>query len=195
MSTTGISKYAPMFNLTTQKYKMRFLTFKWKKSRPISRGVSPTCTILRERIQPAISLDIEGLNMQWNPMVPELLVSDFEKSLGFYVEIIGFSIMFQRTDPNFAYLEIGGAQLMIEEDHQSAWRVAEIESPRGRGINLQIDVPSVNEVNSRVEKSGFLVFRPVHESWYSTSEGEIGQLELLVQDPDGYLLRLVSDIA
>jgi hypothetical protein len=107
----------------------------------------------------------------------------------------GFSIMFQRTDPNFAYLEIGGAQLMIEEDHQSAWRVAEIDSPRGRGINLQIDVPSVNEVNSRVEKSGFLVFRPVHERWYSTSEGEIGQLELLVQDPDGYLLRLVSDIA
>jgi catechol 2,3-dioxygenase-like lactoylglutathione lyase family enzyme len=132
--------------------------------------------------------------MQWNPMVPELLVSDFKKSLNFYVEIIGFSIMFQRIEPNFAYLEINGAQLMIEEDHQSAWRVAEIESPRGRGINLQIDVPSVNEVNSRVKKSGLLVFRPVHESWYSTSEGDVGQLELLVQDPDGYLLRLVSDI-
>ena len=132
--------------------------------------------------------------MQWNPMVPELLVSDFEKSLSFYVEILGFSIMFQRTDPNFAYLEIGGAQLMIEEDHESAWRVAEIEGPRGRGINLQIDVPSVSELNGRVQKSGLPIFRPVHESWYSTSEGEVGQLELLVQDPDGYLLRLVSDI-
>ena len=132
--------------------------------------------------------------MQWNPMVPELLVSDFEKSLSFYVEILGFSIMFQRTDPNFAYLEIGGAQLMIEEDHETAWRVAEIEGPRGRGINLQIDVPSVSDVNSRVQKSGLRIFRPVHESWYSTSEGEVGQLELLVQDPDGYLLRLVSDV-
>jgi len=132
--------------------------------------------------------------MQWNPMVPELLVSDFEKSLSFYLEILGFSIMFQRMDPNFAYLEIGGAQLMIEEDHETAWRVAEVEGPRGRGINLQIDVPSVSEVNSRVQKSGLPIFRPVHESWYSTSEGEVGQLELLVQDPDGYLLRLVSDI-
>ena len=127
-------------------------------------------------------------------MVPELLISDFEKSLSFYVEILGFSIMFQRTDPNFAYLEIGDAQLMIEEDHETAWRVAEIEGPRGRGINLQIDVPSVSDVNSRVQKSGLRIFRPVHESWYSTSEGEVGQLELLVQDPDGYLLRLVSDI-
>jgi catechol 2,3-dioxygenase-like lactoylglutathione lyase family enzyme len=132
--------------------------------------------------------------MQWNPMVPELLVSDFEKSLSFYVDILGFSIMFQRTDPNFAYIEIGGAQLMIEEDHETAWRVAEIEGPRGRGINLQIDVPSVSDANSRVQKSGLRIFRPVHESWYSTSEGEVGQLELLVQDPDGYLLRLVSDI-
>jgi catechol 2,3-dioxygenase-like lactoylglutathione lyase family enzyme len=132
--------------------------------------------------------------MQWNPIVPELLVSDFEKSLSFYLEILGFSIMFQRTDPNFAYLEIGGAQLMIEEDHETAWRVAEIEGPRGRGINLQIDVPSVSDVNSRVQKSGLRIFRPVNESWYSTSEGEVGQLELLVQDPDGYLLRLVSDI-
>jgi hypothetical protein len=50
--------------------------------------------------------------------------------------------MFQRTDPNFAYLEIGGAQLMIEEDQETAWRVAEIEGPRGRGINLQIDAAS-----------------------------------------------------
>jgi catechol 2,3-dioxygenase-like lactoylglutathione lyase family enzyme len=132
--------------------------------------------------------------MQWNPMVPELLVSDFEKSLSFYIEILGFSIMFQRTEPNFAYLEIGGAQLMIEEDHETAWRVAEIEGPRGRGINLQIDVPSVSEVNSRVEKSGLPIFRHVHESSYATSEGDVGQLELLVQDPDGYLLRLVSDI-
>ena len=132
--------------------------------------------------------------MQWNPMVPELLVSNFEKSLNFYVEILGFSLMFQRTEPNFAYLEINGAQLMIEEDHQTAWRVAEIEAPRGRGINLQIDVPNVVDVSTRMSNSGVVAFRPVHESWYTTSEGEVGQLELLVQDPDGYLLRLVSDI-
>ena len=84
---------------------------------------------------------------------------------------------------------------MIEEDHQSAWQVAEIESPRGRGINLQIEVPSVSAVSLRLESSGLTAFRPVHESRYSTSEGEVGQLELLIQDPDGYLIRLVSDFA
>ena len=132
--------------------------------------------------------------MKWNPMVPELMVTDFDKSLRFYVDVIGFNVMFQRTDPEFAYLELNGAQLMIEEDHETAWHVAEMVSPRGRGINLQIDVPNVVDVQSRMDSSGIFAFRPINESWYSTSEGEVGQIELLVQDPDGYLLRLVSDV-
>jgi len=132
--------------------------------------------------------------VQWNPMVPELMVTDFTKSLRFYVDVVGFNVMFQRTNPQFAYLELNGAQLMIEEDHETAWQVAEMVSPRGRGINLQIDVPSVAEVQIRMNSSGKLAFRPINESWYTTSEGEIGQLELLLQDPDGYLLRLVSDV-
>ena len=127
-------------------------------------------------------------------MVPELMVTDFAKSLRFYLDVVGFTVMFQRTDPEFAYLELNGAQLMIEEDHETAWHVAEMVSPRGRGINLQIDVPSVAEVQKRMSSSGISAFRPINESWYSTSEGEVGQLELLLQDPDGYLLRLVSDV-
>ena len=132
--------------------------------------------------------------MKWNPMVPELMVTDFDKSLRFYVDVIGFNVMFQRTDPEFAYLELNGAQLMIEEDHETAWHVGELVSPRGRGINLQIDVPNVVDVQSRMDSSGIFAFRPINESWYTTSEGEVGQIELLVQDPDGYLLRLVSDV-
>jgi catechol 2,3-dioxygenase-like lactoylglutathione lyase family enzyme len=132
--------------------------------------------------------------MEWNPMVPELLVSNFSRSLDFYVQQIGFSVMFERTEPNFAYLDLNGAQLMIEEDHESSWQVGKIESPRGRGINLQIDVPDLKVVEMKLESSSVSLFRPLHESWYDTSEGRVGQLELLVQDPDGYLLRLVSDI-
>ena len=132
--------------------------------------------------------------MDWNPMVPELLVSNFRRSLDFYVQQIGFSVMFKRTEPNFAYLDLNGAQLMLEEDHEGSWQVGKFESPRGRGINLQIDVPDLKGVEVRLESSAVPLFRPLHESWYETSEGPVGQLELLVQDPDGYLLRLVSDI-
>ena len=130
--------------------------------------------------------------MKWNPMVPELLVSNFTASRYFYEELLGFSIMFEREDPSFAYLDLNGAQIMIEEDHGSAWLVAPLDPPRGRGITLQIDVPDVHEVQWKLEEAGLTPFRPLHESSYVTPEGESRQLELLVQDPDGYLIRLVS---
>lgn len=117
-----------------------------------------------------------------------------QQVVGFYVGIVGFSVMFQRSDPPFAYLDLYGAQLMIEEDHDDAWRVGPIEAPRGRGINLQVDVPDVHEVEARFASARIGLFRPLRESWYATSEGSVGQRELLVQDPDGYLLRLVSDL-
>lgn len=41
----------------------------------------------------------------WNVMVPELTVTDFEGSLSFYTDILGFKIRNQRENPNFAYLE------------------------------------------------------------------------------------------
>jgi catechol 2,3-dioxygenase-like lactoylglutathione lyase family enzyme len=125
-------------------------------------------------------------------MVPELSVTNYRESLDFYTKIIGFSIRFERETPLFAYLDLDGAQLMIEEDHDTAWLVASLESPRGRGINLQIDVPDVNEVKNRLDEAGIAPFRAMTEASYETPEGDSRQLELLVQDPDGYLIRLVS---
>jgi len=56
----------------------------------------------------------------WNPLVPELSVTDVEKSLKFY-EAIGFSVRFRRSSPNFAYIELGQAQLMLEELTEASW--------------------------------------------------------------------------
>jgi catechol 2,3-dioxygenase-like lactoylglutathione lyase family enzyme len=52
--------------------------------------------------------------MEWNKMVPELTVFDFEKSLKFYTEILGFSIKFGKPEENFAYLDQEGVQIMLE---------------------------------------------------------------------------------
>ena len=125
-------------------------------------------------------------------MVPELLVTNYRESLDFYVKFVGFSILFERENPSFAYLDLDGAQLMIEEDHDTAWLVASLENPRGRGINLQIDVPDVNEVQKKLDEAGIVPFRAISETSYETPEGDSRQFELLVQDPDGYLIRLVS---
>jgi len=128
----------------------------------------------------------------WNSMVPELTVADLKTSLHFY-EALGFTVRFRRDSPPFVYLEIGQAQLMLEEENAKGWTVAPLERPLGRGINLQIEVVDIENVLSGVERLGIAVYRDVRETWYPISATqEEGQREFLVQDPDGYLLRFAQ---
>lgn len=128
-------------------------------------------------------------------MVPELLVSDFAHSRRFYIEVLGFTAMFERHEPLFVYLDLHGAQLMLEQDHLSAWITDELQAPRGRGLNLQIEVDDLTAVRTHLLTAGYPLFRDLHESWYDVGDAREGQRELLVQDPDGYLLRLVEPLS
>ncbi len=125
----------------------------------------------------------------WNQMVPELTVTDFNKSLDFYTKILGFKVRFTREDPSFAYLYQETAQLMIEQFHEDGWNVGELSAPFGRGINLQIELADINPIYQRVTQSNVTLYQDIKDNWYQTDEGLIGQREFLVQDPDGYLLR------
>jgi len=122
--------------------------------------------------------------------VPELSVQDLDASLTFYVEGVGFTVAFTRAEPAFAYLDLDGAQLMLEQDHPDAWVVAPAAYPRGRGINLQVEVADVTRARQRLHALGVIPFRDIRDHWYDTADGPEGQAEFLVTDPDGYLIRL-----
>ena len=132
-------------------------------------------------------------DVYWNPLVPELGVTDVDVSLVFY-RTAGFSVRFRREHPPFAYLELGGAQLMLEALHPGAWTVGVLEPPFGRGVNLQVEVESARAVGSALVAAGFALFRGPTESWYDVGDMQEGQLEVLAQDPDGYLLRFVESL-
>ena len=126
-------------------------------------------------------------------MVPELTVADFSRSRAFYVEVLGFDVRFERSDPDFAYLILNGAQLMLEAEHDSSWQTGTLDAPRGQGINLQIEVADVVALRESVLAAGYPLFRDLVESRYDVGNGQQeGQLEFLLQDPDGYLLRFVE---
>ena len=122
-------------------------------------------------------------------MVPELTVSDFDESLAFYTRGVGFEVAFSRAEPAFAYLDFDGAQLMISEFHRVGWNVGELARPYGRGINLQIECSDVEGLREDLARSSYPLYRGIEEAWYETGDVLSGQLEFLVQDPDGYLLR------
>lgn len=129
-----------------------------------------------------------------NPLVPELIVTRLSVSLAFWVEQLGFTIAYQRAEEGFAYLDLHGAQIMLEQYNPDAgqWLTAPLQPPFGRGINLQIDVPAVTPILQRLAHIGWPLFRDVEDAWYRAGDVEAGQRQFIVQDPDGYLVRLVQ---
>jgi catechol 2,3-dioxygenase-like lactoylglutathione lyase family enzyme len=132
--------------------------------------------------------------LERNRLVPELMVSNLQNSLRFWVSCLGFSIAYQRPEDGFAYLDLNGAQVMLEQVDPDAgqWLTAPLSKPFGRGINLQIDVAEVASIIRHLVQAGFALYRDCQDTWYRADNIEVGQREFIVQDPDGYLVRLVE---
>ena len=83
---------------------------------------------------------------------------------------------------------------MLEQYDPDAgqWLTAPLDQPFGRGINLQIDVPGVTPILQRLASIGWPLFKGVEDAWYRAGDVEAGQRQFIVQDPDGYLVRLVE---
>lgn len=62
-------------------------------------------------------------------------------------------------------------------------------APFGRGINLQVEVASLDPLLERLTNATYSLFVPPEENWYRQDDVLHGNREFLVQDPDGYLLR------
>lgn len=128
----------------------------------------------------------------WSALVPELTVTDVEASLAFY-RAAGFAIRYRRSSPAFAHIELGQAQLMLEQDHPGGWKTADLSLPFGRGIDFQIEVYSGATIVNAFAARGIPLFREPAEVWYETSPcTQAGKIEVLAQDPDGYLMRFVE---
>jgi len=125
----------------------------------------------------------------WNRMVPELTVTDFPASLHFYVNILGFTVMIRRHNPDFTYLCLGEAQLMLEQYHAGGWNTGPLERPLGKGVNFQIEVDDVSPILLKLQQNNIPLYRALRDTHYNAGETAFCQREFLVQDPDGYLLR------
>ena|ERR1039458_4966513 len=129
-------------------------------------------------------------------LVPELDVSDLNASLAYYTSLCGFSISYERPNERFAYLQLEGAELMIQEARGPGrrFRTAPLQRPFGRGMSLQIEVASVDAVHERLITAGHNVIVAIEERWYETTEGAVGNRQFVVADPDGYLLRFYTGL-
>lgn len=135
--------------------------------------------------------------MKTDQLKPELYVTDFEKSLDFYHKILGFIVEYSRENPLFAFLSYQGSNIMIQEidpNEDKAFITGDLEYPFGRGINFQIDTDNIQQLNDSLISRNYPLRRAIHDSWYRVGNVLVGCRQILVQDPDGYLLRFSQDI-
>ena len=128
-------------------------------------------------------------------LVPELAVTDYEASKRFWCDLVGFSLRYERPEEGFGYLLLGSAHLMLDQINQGrTWATGMLEAPLGRGINLEIQVAPLDVAWERLTQAQWPIFVEPEEKWYRAGDVEIGVRQFLIQDPDGYLVRLQEEI-
>lgn len=129
-------------------------------------------------------------------IIPELDVTNLARSLEFYSAVLGFEVLYERPEERFAMIDLAGARLMLEEAEGPGrrFRTAPLERPYGRGVNFQIEVDDTRSIYSRVIESQSPVLIPLEARWYRVGPSETGNEQFVVCDPDGYLLRLFTNL-
>ena len=125
--------------------------------------------------------------MKFNKLIPELSVSDINKSKEFYQKI-GFKIMYERKENKFAFIELEGNQIMIEEVNDN-WNTGKMEYPFGRGINISMNIKNIDNYYLKLKEKNICFFKELMTNIYRVKETLYEDKEFLIQDPDGYLLR------
>lgn len=130
----------------------------------------------------------------FNKNIPELSVTNLEKSLNFYTTI-GFKIEYERQENKFAFISLGEIQFMLQElSNHNKWDISPLTYPFGNGINFQLEVDNVTRIYNDLKRSNFEIAFDIEENWYRQNDKLLGNKEFLVQDPDGYLLRFSEDL-
>lgn len=141
-------------------------------------------------------------------LVPELDVTGLDRSLRFYVGVLGFRVLFERPAERFAYLERDGVELMVQEAAGPGrrFRTASLEPPYGRGVNFQLRVDDVDALLERAIGAGATIVVSMEDRWYRVDVAETGgrwqtkgpteagNRQFVLADPDGYLWRPYRDL-
>ncbi len=134
----------------------------------------------------------------WQAMVCELHVEDIAASRAFWCDLIGFEVAYDRPGEHFMYLERRladgrGAQIMLCQ-RNGRWETGPMHQPLGQGVMFQLQVDDLSALAKVLDQHEWPIHTPLREVWRRAGDRLDGQLEIFVQDPDGYLLMLNQDL-
>jgi len=130
-------------------------------------------------------------------VVPELYCLDIDVSKHFYVDILGFSIKYQRPEEQFLFLTLDGVDLMLEGINSVGrkWLTGDMNTPFGRGVNFQWDAVDIDNIYDRIKSlSPSSIYMELETKTYQCNDELATQKQFIVQDPNGYLFRFCEDV-
>ena len=129
--------------------------------------------------------------MDLNNLIPELSVFDILQTKNFYEEL-GFKIEYERQEEKFVFMSFQDSQFMFEQIHDEGWNTGELTYPLGRGVNFSIAVDDIENLYTLVKSKRLEIYKKLTKSVYLVNGIEEIQMEFLIQDPNGYLLRFTN---
>lgn len=96
---------------------------------------------------------------------------------------------YERVEDKFAFLAYGESHIMLEEINENC-NTDELKCPFDRGINFQIATNDAYKIAYNLKRNNITMLREIVESQYKCDGKVIVEKEIILQDADGYLLRI-----
>ena len=121
-------------------------------------------------------------------LTPNLIVSNVERSLAFYRDVLGFDVAFtvpQASPLVFAAVQSGTVEIFLNaREAATAEYPAFKDRPIGGTLTLFIEVENIRSVHDTLSGRVKIVM-PLETKWY-------GMTEFAFEDPDGYLITFAE---
>jgi catechol 2,3-dioxygenase-like lactoylglutathione lyase family enzyme len=121
-------------------------------------------------------------------LTPNLIVSNVERSLAFYRDVLGFSVAFTVPEASplvFAAMQSGSVEIFLNAPEPAiAEYPAFKDRPIGGTLTLFIEVAGIRKVHDSLAGRVSIVM-PLETKWY-------GMTEFAFEDPDGYLITFAE---
>ena len=135
--------------------------------------------------------------MNFADVTPNLVVSDLDRSIAFYRDLLGFSVVATVPDSPpfvFAWMQRGGVSVFLNAQHGAGEDVPALATRAIGGTNAMFMTLEADSAETGVDalfrevESTARVVMPLKTQFY-------GMREFAVEDPDGYVIVFAQRVA
>lgn len=118
-----------------------------------------------------------------------MTVSDIDRSIGFYRDLLGLKLVLRKKNKDggeLAFLDAGGGMLEMAAPARGADRFADVPSGRSGLRHLTFRFENVDETYAKLEAAGVEMIEPPRPAMNS----EVLRKVAFCRDPDGIIIEL-----